>query len=333
MSIPSPDSGAISIGDVQLRAYGLMIALGIIAGVWLLGRRLEKKGTGTREDAGSIAMWAVVAGVIGSRLYHVITDWDRFKDDLGKIPLIWQGGLGIPGGLIAGVSVGLWRAHKRGLDLRATATAAAPAIPLAQAIGRWGNWWNQELFGHATTLPWGLEIDEQHLPDGYAPGTLFHPTFLYESLGNFALCGVLLLIDRYRNPRPGRLMAMYLMGYATLRFFVENLRIDPANEIAGLRVNAWMSIIVFVAAAAWLGWESRHHAEPALALDGATLGSDADSVESATGEAELEEAATEAATDRGSVDDGSVDEGRSMRAVSMRAASTRPQGTKGSTTR
>jgi prolipoprotein diacylglyceryl transferase len=281
-SIPSPSSGAIHIGPLQLRAYGLMIALGIIAAVWLFGRRLEQRGWGTKEDGAAIAVPAVIAGVIGSRIYHVITDWDRFKDNLIDIPKVWQGGLGIPGGLIAGISVGIFVAKKRGLEMSNIATAAAPAIPLAQAIGRWGNWWNQELFGRPTNLPWGLEIDDAHLPPGYAPGTTFHPAFLYESLGNFALCGILLWIDHRYRPRHGRLMAMYLLGYAILRFAVESIRIDPAHEILGLRVNTWMSLLVAAGAIAYLVWTSgRDDAEPELADDGpaseATPAQDADS--------------------------------------------------------
>ena len=158
-----------------------MIALGVIAAVWLLGRRLESKGQGTREDASAIAVWAVIAGVIGSRLYHVATDWDNFKNDLGRIPQLWRGGLGIPGGILFGALVAVWAFRRRGIPPAVGLSAAAPALPLAQAIGRWGNWWNQELFGRATTLPWGLRIDTEHLPAGYAPGTTFHPTFLYET--------------------------------------------------------------------------------------------------------------------------------------------------------
>ena len=268
-SIPSPSSGAIHLGPLQLRAYGLMIALGIVAAVWLAGRRLEQRHLGTRDDLGSIALWAVIAGVIGARLYHVVTDFGRFQHNLAGIPKIWQGGLGIPGGLILGVPIGIYQARKRGIGARDIATVAAPAIPLAQAIGRFGNWWNQELFGRATTLPWALRIDDGHLPAGYASGTTFHPTFLYEALGNFAICGVLLLIDRKRSPRPGRLMAWYLLAYSILRFWVEGLRIDPAHEIAGIRVNTWMSILVFVGAGAWLLWERTHHApEPAVTVEG-----------------------------------------------------------------
>jgi len=256
-SIPSPGSGSLHIGPLKLSAYGMMIALGVLAAGWLAGRRLVSKGWGTRDQMASITTWSVVAGVIGSRLYHVITDWSRYKNNLGDIPKAWQGGLGIPGGLIAGTVVGIALSKRYGISARRIATVAAPAIPLAQAIGRWGNYWNQELFGRATGLPWGLEIDERHLPAGFTPGTTFHPTFLYESLGNLLICALLLLIDRRLKPRAGWLFVMYLVGYSSLRLFTESLRIDPANEIAGLRVNTWMSMIVLAASLAWLVWDWR----------------------------------------------------------------------------
>ena len=258
-SIPSPSSGALSIGPLSIHAYGLMIALGVIAAVWLLGRRLEAKGQGTREDASAIAVWAVVAGVIGSRLYHVATDWSTFEHDLGRIPQLWRGGLGIPGGILFGTLAALWAFRRRGIRPAVGLSAAAPALPLAQAIGRWGNWWNQELFGKATTLPWGLRIDREHLPAGYAPGTTFHPTFLYESLWNFALCIVLLRVDRTFKLRPGRLFAIYVVGYAVGRFWIEGLRIDPAHALGGLRLNQWVAAIAAVAAALFLVLDWARH--------------------------------------------------------------------------
>ena len=251
-SIPSPSSGALTIGPLSIHAYGLMIALGVIAAVWLLGRRLELSGAGTREDASSIAVWAVVAGVIGARLYHVVTDWELFKHDLGRIPQIWRGGLGIPGGILFGALVAMWAFKRRGVDPLVGLSAAAPALPLAQAIGRWGNWWNQELFGKPTTLPWALRIDADKIPAAYAPGTTFHPTFLYESLWNLALCVLLLWIDRRFTLRRGRLFAMYVVGYATGRFWVEGLRIDRAKTADGLRLNQWVALIVGAAALLYL---------------------------------------------------------------------------------
>jgi prolipoprotein diacylglyceryl transferase len=238
--------------------YGLMIALGVVAAVWLFGRRLEERGVGTRDDASAIAIWAVLAGVIGARLYHVATDWDLFADDLGRIPQIWRGGLGIPGGLLLGVPVGMYFAKKRGIPLAVAATCAAPAIPLAQAIGRWGNYFNQELYGGPTDLPWGLEIDAQHIETGYAIGTTFHPTFLYESLWSLGLCLLLLWIDKRFRPAPGQLFVMYIIGYGIGRYWVEGLRVDRADELLGLRWNQWVSIMAIVGGTVVLVWMRRH---------------------------------------------------------------------------
>jgi prolipoprotein diacylglyceryl transferase len=264
-SIPSPSSGSLELGPLRLNAYGLMIALGAIAATWLMGRRLESRGWGTRDDASSIAIWAVPAGVVGARLYHVITDWERFDGRFVDVFKIWKGGLGIWGGIALGVVVGLYIARRRGLSVPNTLTAVAPALPLAQAIGRIGNWFNQELFGRATTLPWGLEIDDKHLPRGYESGTLFHPTFLYEAIGNLVLCVVLLQLDQRASQRteppvmlrPGRLFLFYMAGYTLLRFFVEELRIDPAKSAGGLRLNQWTSIVVFIVSVSWLIIDSR----------------------------------------------------------------------------
>ena len=251
-SIPSPSSGSLELGPLRLNAYGLMIALGAIAATWLMGRRLEARRWGTRDDASSIATWAVPAGVVGARIYHVITDWERFDGRLIDVFKIWKGGLGIYGGLVLGTAVGLWVAKNKGLSVGRTLTAVAPALPLAQAIGRWGNWFNQELFGRPTTLPWGLEIDARKIPDGYEVGTLFHPTFLYESLGLLVLTVILLQIDRRAGLREGRLFLVYAAGYSVLRFFVEGLRIDPARSASGLRLNQWVSLVVFSAAVVML---------------------------------------------------------------------------------
>ena len=241
--LPSPGSAAIHIGPLQLRAYGLMIALGVIIGVRIWGKRMTLIGVGGPEEAAAIATWAVPAGVIGARLYHVATEWDRFSGDLFDIVKIWKGGLGIPGGILLGAIIAVVVAKKRNIDIGQMLWAVAPAIPVAQAIGRLGNWWNQELFGRPTTLPWALKIDTEHMPDGYAPGTLFHPTFLYEATWNLALAGVLIIVGRrMMTSRPGRLMALYVGGYGLGRFWVEGLRIDPAKSGGGLRLNQWVAI-------------------------------------------------------------------------------------------
>lgn len=250
-AIPAPPGNGISIGGLNLRLYGLMIALGVIAAVWLFGKMLERRGVGDADDASAIAMWGVGAGIVGSRLYHVVTDWHRFRDNLGDIPKIWEGGLGIPGGLLFGVAAGLWQARKRGIPALVGLTCAAPAIPLAQAIGRWGNYFNQELFGGPTDLPWALTVDPAHVPAAYAVDTTFHPTFLYESLWNFALAALLVYIDRRWNPQPGRLFALYLIGYGTGRLWIEMLRIDPATTIGPFRVN---ELVASAAIIGGLGW-------------------------------------------------------------------------------
>lgn len=253
-SLPSPGSSSLNIGPLELRAYGLMIALGVLAAAWLFGRRLATIGIGGSEDASAILLWAVPAGVIGARLYHVATEWERFSDSPADIVKIWKGGLGIPGGLLLGVVVGVMVARRRGMATAPLLWAAAPTIPLAQAIGRWGNWFNQELFGRPTDLPWALEVDpEKAVAAGYEPGTLFHPTFLYESLWNLALAAVLIVIGRrLMRSRPARLLAVYTIGYGIGRFWVEGLRVDPTKEGGGLRLNQWMAIALVVGGVAYL---------------------------------------------------------------------------------
>ncbi len=250
--LPSPPSSGLSIGPLELRVYGLAIAVGIVVAIRIVGRILEQEKIGTLDDAVSIGMWGAAAGVVGARLYHVITDWYRFSDNLSAIPKIWEGGLGIPGGLLAGALVGVWQARRRGVPVGPTMSAAAVAIPVAQAIGRIGNWFNQELFGRPTTLPWGLKIDDAHLPAGYESGTLFHPTFLYEALWNLGLAALLWTIHRRYRPAPGRLMGMYVLGYGVGRFWVESLRIDSATMIGPMRVNQWVSLAAIAAGLIYL---------------------------------------------------------------------------------
>jgi prolipoprotein diacylglyceryl transferase len=245
----------LEIGPLSLRAYGLMIALGVLAAVEMGRRRFVAKGLDP-DEVSAIALWAVPAGLIGARLYHVITDWRRFEGDWWSAFAVWKGGLGVPGGILLGTLVGVWVAKRRGLPLGLAADALAPAIPLAQAIGRLGNWFNQEVFGRPTSLPWGLEIDAQYRPARYATATTFHPTFLYEALWNLALMALLIWLDRRGVVRRGRLFAVYVLGYGLGRFWVEALRADEASLILGIRVNLWVSALLVLGGLTWLFWPS-----------------------------------------------------------------------------
>jgi prolipoprotein diacylglyceryl transferase len=250
-SFASPSSNAIHIGDLQLRAYGLMIALGVFAAVWLSQKRCPARNIDPLAIQ-TLALRAVPAGLIGSRLYHVMTDWRSFQGRWIDVFKIWQGGLGIPGGMLAGVVVGVLYARRMGLHIGDLVDVVAPALPLAQAIGRIGNWFNQELFGRPSTLPWAVRIDPEHRPARYANDTSFQPTFLYEMLWNLALVGFILWLDRKKIIPRGRLLAVYVIGYGVGRLWIELLRVDPAGHLFGVRVNVWVSLLAVVGGAAWL---------------------------------------------------------------------------------
>lgn len=256
-AFPAPPFDALRLGPVRLGLYGVMIGVGALLAVRLFGSRLESSGVGSRDDASSIATIALPAGVIGSRVYHVVTDWQDYVDHPLAALQFWKGGLGIWGGIAGGIIAGVLVARRRGLDAAAAVTAVVPALPLAQAFGRWGNWFNQELYGRPTRLPWGLEVTAPHRPPGLPPDTLFHPTFLYESLGCLALTALLLAVDRRVRLRPGRLLLVYVSGYTLLRFPVESLRIDPAPIWVGLRLSQWVALTLFILAASLLLREYR----------------------------------------------------------------------------
>ena len=257
-ALPSPSTNSLSIGPLELRAYGLMIALGALTAVAWSRRRQAARG-GDPEDMSTIALWAVPAGLVGARLYHVATDWRSFQGRWEDVPALWQGGLGIPGGLMAGVAVGVLVARRLGLSMAGAMDVMVPSIPVAQAIGRWGNWFNQEVFGRPTDLPWALEIDAAHRPLGYSGAATFHPTFLYEGLWNVALAVFLVRIERRGVLRPGYLVGLWVFGYGLGRLWVEALRVDQASLIVGVRVNIWMALaaIVVGAVVTWTGRATR----------------------------------------------------------------------------
>ncbi|MBD29614.1 MAG: prolipoprotein diacylglyceryl transferase [Acidimicrobiaceae bacterium] len=248
MSIPSPNSGSIDLGPITLRMYGFMIALGVIAAVWLMGKRFMSKGINP-DHASGLAMWIVPAGIIGARVYHVITDWKRFEGNWDEAIQIWNGGLGILGGVLFGIGAAFLYCRKHDLDIKEVMDGVAPALALAQCIGRWGNYFNQELFGRPTNLPWGLEIGQRKRPIEYAAEDTFHPAFLYESLWNALVVFMLIKLGKTGRLSSGLLMVAYFAFYSIGRLWIEALRIDEASNLAGLRINIWVFTVVFIVSA------------------------------------------------------------------------------------
>ena len=259
-SIPSPSQGTWYLGPLPIRGYALSIILGIVAAIWIGERRWQARG-GRAGDIGDLAIWGVPFGLIGGRLYHVLTDWQLYFGE-GQNPVaalyIWRGGLGIWGAIALGAVGVMIGARLRGIRLLPLLDAIAPGVLVAQAIGRWGNWFNQELYGRPTDLPWALEIDPAHRPDAYPDVATYHPTFLYEffwCLGAFAL---LVWLDKRFRLGFGRVAALYVMLYTLGRVWIENLRIDEVQliDVGGLRLNVWTSIVLFVLAAAYFAWSA-----------------------------------------------------------------------------
>jgi prolipoprotein diacylglyceryl transferase len=252
-SIPSPSTGEFSVGPLSIHMYGLMLLLAIAAAVWLTGIRWVRRG-GDWDLVFRVAVWGVAAGIVGARAYHVVTSWDEVPDEWWGVFAVWEGGLGVWGGIFLGTVVGAIVVKRSGESVFAFMDAVAPGLLLAQAVGRWGNWWNQELFGEPTGLAWGLEIDPERRPAEYFDSETFHPTFLYEFLWNLIGVGLLLLVDRFFRIRPPALFSLYVAFYCFGRFWEELLRVDPAHEWGPLRVNAWVSVVLFVLATAFFVW-------------------------------------------------------------------------------
>lgn len=253
-SIPSPSEGVVHLGPLPLRAYALCIAVGVIVGVLLAERRMRARGAppGTAAD---IATVAVPFGIVGARLYHVITTPDPYFGRGGH-PIdafyIWRGGLGI-WGAVAGGFLGAWLVLRhRGIPTSIAADAFAPALPVAQAFGRWGNWFNQELYGRPSGLPWALHIDPAHRIPGYGGVATYQPTFLYESIWCLGVALLCLWADKRYRLGSGRVFALYVAAYTAGRGWIESLRIDTAHRFFGLRLNDYVSVIVFALAVAYL---------------------------------------------------------------------------------
>ncbi len=274
--LPSPSSGVWNLGPFPVRAYALAIILGVVAAVLIGERRWVARG-GTRGLVTDVATLAVPGGIVGARIYHVVTSPDRYLDDPVAALYVWQGGLGIPGGIAGGFLVAWLVLHRRGIAKGAFADAVAPGVVVAQAIGRLGNWFNQELFGRPTTLPWGLRIDPDNA-DAVAGAVAYHPTFLYELLWNLAVAAVVIWADRRFRMGGGRVFALYLALYATGRMWIEALRIDDANTLLGLRLNIVVMSVVLAGALTYLVLRRREgreeqvepQVEPADETTGAT---------------------------------------------------------------
>lgn len=256
-AIPSPAHGVLHLGPIPLHAYGLCLAAGVIVATVIAERRWARRGHDPK-DIGDIAVWVVIAGVLGARLYHVLTDYELYTHHPLKAFYIWDGGLGIWGAVAAGAIAVLVLARRRHLDVLGIMDAIAPGVVLAQAIGRWGNYFNQELFGRPTTLPWALEIDPAHRPARYHQYSTFQPTFLYESLWCLVVYAILLQVERRFRLRKGQTLALYIALYTAGRFVFENMRSDYAHTIGGLRVNAWASLALFAFGVGWFAWLAHH---------------------------------------------------------------------------
>ena len=248
--LPSPAQGVWEIGPFPLRAYALAIITGVVLAVVIGERRWVARG-GTKGTVTDIATIAVPFGIVGARIYHVVTSPQAYLDDPVSALYVWQGGLGIPGGIAGGFVAAYVLARKRGISKSAFADSVAPGVAVAQAVGRLGNWFNQELFGRPTTLPWGLEIDPDNA-DAVAGAEAYHPTFLYELLWTLGVAGVCVWADRRWNLGGGRVFALYVALYAAGRLWIEALRIDDANTLLGLRLNVVVMGVVLLGALAYL---------------------------------------------------------------------------------
>jgi prolipoprotein diacylglyceryl transferase len=249
-SIPSPPTGIYHVGPLTIHMYGLMLLIAIAACIWLTGRRWVRWG-GDWDLIFRVAIWGVVLGIVGARIYHDITSWNQdsaiHAHWYGPFA-VWSGGLGVWGGIPLGVLAGAWVVRRSGNSVRLMMDAVAPGLLLAQGIGRWGNWWNQELYGKHTTLPWALEIH------GKGAANEYHPTFLYEFTWDLLGVVFLLWVDRRFKLRRPALFALYVAVYTAFRTFEETLRIDPSSHFLGQRLNFWVSLVCFVLSVAFFVW-------------------------------------------------------------------------------
>ncbi|NUP54071.1 MAG: prolipoprotein diacylglyceryl transferase [Catenulispora sp.] len=304
--IPSPTKARYNLGPIPIRMYAMCILAGILVAVWLGDKRWRARG-GKPQEVVDIAIWAVPFGLVGGRLYHVITTSGPYfgaDGDWVKAFYVWEGGLGIWGAIALGALGAYIGCRRRGASLRTFADSVAPGIVLAQALGRWGNWFNNELYGGHTNLPWGLKVHVMDTatqraiigPDGkpeLVAGGPFHPTFLYESIWCVGVAVLCIWADRRFKLGYGRVFALYVASYTVGRFWIESLRTDEAHHFLGMRLNDWTAILVFLGAVAYFVWSSKKYpgqeASPYLGEGGAAPV--AEGTEGADGVADSEDAA------------------------------------------
>jgi prolipoprotein diacylglyceryl transferase len=292
MHIPSPSVSGFHVGPLYIHYYGLMYVIGITLAILITQRRWKAVG-GDPSLVGDVALWAVPAGIIGGRIYFDITTPKYIPHHWYGIFAVWDGGLGIWGGIALGAAVGVWRVRRHGANAALFADAIAPALLVAQAIGRIGNYFNKELFGGPTSLPWGLYIPPGYRPPGYLSYTTFQPTFLYELIFDLALAAALVWLGHHRGIKPPGLFALYVTGYSAFRIFEESLRVDPSEHLLGLRLNMYVAIILTVFGALWFWRSQRRDRSPATA-GGPPAGEEepqASTVAEATGESADDERA------------------------------------------
>ena len=269
--IPSPADNGFYIGPLFFHAYGICYVVAVTAAIMITRRRWAKVG-GNPDIVYDVAKWGFPAGLIGGRIYFLITTPSQMPDHWWGPFAIWDGGLGIWGGIAGGAAVGVWYLRKRLAwpDVRRFMNAATPSLLVAQSIGRIGNYFNQELFGKPSTLPWALKISSAHRPPGYAQYATYQPTFLYEIIWNLALAAVLIWLDNGRKIRPPALFPLYVAGYSAFRIFEETLRIDYSVHILGMRLNFWVALIGMLAGLFWF-FRLQRRGRPELVSESAAV--------------------------------------------------------------
>jgi prolipoprotein diacylglyceryl transferase len=260
--IPSPPTSGFHIGPAFIHVYGLMYVVGITLAILITQRRWKAVG-GDPGLVGDVALWAVPAGIVGGRIYFDLTTPQYIPHHWYGVFAVWDGGLGIWGGIALATVVGAWRVRRHGASVALFMDAVAPALLVAQAVGRIGNYFNKELFGGPTTLPWGLEIPVAYRPAGYTGFSTFHPTFLYELIFNLALAAFLVWLGHHRSIKPPGLFALYVTGYSAFRIFEEALRVDPSEHFLGLRLNTYVATILTIVGIVWFWRSQRRRPAPA----------------------------------------------------------------------